>query len=70
MGERINDRTQSSAVEHLTLNQRVEGSSPSTPTNRIKNLFENSLRSKNPSCTHHAHARGFFVSEHSHANLP
>ena len=29
-------------VEQLTLNQRVAGSSPATPTNEIKSLVENS----------------------------
>jgi hypothetical protein len=50
-----------------TLNQRVEGSSPSTPTNEINNLIEKILKPKNPSCAHGAHASGYFGREHAQA---
>jgi hypothetical protein len=35
----------------VTLNQRVEGSSPSTPTNNLKRLSDNSESQKIP-CAH------------------
>ena len=41
-------------VEQLTLNQRVEGSSPSTPT-KCNKLARSDISGKNAPCTHGAH---------------
>src|SRR5262249_4719987 len=57
--ERNNHRTRSSAVEQLTLNQRVAGSSPATPTNEIKTLVENSRDQRIPRA-HIVHTPGVF----------
>jgi hypothetical protein len=50
-------------VEQLTLNQRVAGSSPATPTNKINSLGQLSTFGKISLCTRCAHCSGYFSAE-------